>query len=300
MADTVHFVSKTLSSQRQLLFHELKVSSQFSDVTLVTDDHVQVGAHKFLLYSNSRFFKTIFDTISNSNVVYLKGIKADQLQKILEFVYLGEVKVPNDRVEAFIEAAKDLAINDIDNDKNRMADEVASMVQHYAYEAQVKPELVEEQIESFIETLQSKSALQRNANYPCGKCEFSAIHSEDLKSHEETVHQKLNIYEQEKTLGCNICSFRTTNDTILKRHIMKHHENFHFKCKHCSFEARGNEELTLHMKSIHAASNYNCNFCPYQTFHPLTLRAHIRAIHKASVKLLQSGIKVNYMPSFSS
>jgi len=84
---------------------------EFADVTLVCDDAKQMEAHKFVLSSGSNFFKTILkNNPHNHPLIYMKGVKATQLELILKFMYFGQVDVPQMDVSSFLEIATELKI----------------------------------------------------------------------------------------------------------------------------------------------------------------------------------------------
>ena len=100
--------AKTLSS----LFDQ----SDFSDVTLVSEDQKQILAHKVILASGSPFFKKIF--LSNPHpkpLIYLK-VKFSDLQAIVRFVYTGQCNVGQEELDAFLELAKTLEVVGLTSD----------------------------------------------------------------------------------------------------------------------------------------------------------------------------------------
>ena len=91
-------------------------SNSFTDVTLVTDDQKQKKAHKFMLSEFSDVFKGIIGSIPEQEknpVIYLKGIKYEELESALEFIYFGETKFPEDKVNEFLDVAKNLGIKEL-------------------------------------------------------------------------------------------------------------------------------------------------------------------------------------------
>ena len=84
---------------------------QFSDVTLVSDDHRPFYAHKYVLGTFSPYFKDIL--LNNPHphpLIYLRGIHHEDLYALLQFIYLGKASVYNSNIKRFALAAKDLQI----------------------------------------------------------------------------------------------------------------------------------------------------------------------------------------------
>ena len=91
-------------------FHDLKEEKDFTDVTLACADN-QVEAHKVILAASSHFFKRILKKNPHSHpLIYLKGIKASDVEAVLKFIYQGEVNVEQANLNTFLEVAEDLEV----------------------------------------------------------------------------------------------------------------------------------------------------------------------------------------------
>merc|ERR1712189_85387 len=72
-------------------YKELYETKRFTDVTLVSDDHQQFKAHKFILSSSSTMFQSILgDDDAVASCIFLRGVNHLELESILQFIYLGE------------------------------------------------------------------------------------------------------------------------------------------------------------------------------------------------------------------
>ena len=112
------FDSKLVSASKDL-FRE----KTFTDVTLVSDDLQMTSVHRFVLGRASSTFKKLFLVNCSANaMLYLKGIKQAELDLVLQFIYTGEVDVPTDRINDFLEAANDLDISELKN-RSQTSDE---------------------------------------------------------------------------------------------------------------------------------------------------------------------------------
>ena len=88
--------------------------NRFTDVTLVSDEQIQFQAHRFVLSACSPVLKTLLQNNPHSHpLIYLEGVKQQELQSILHLMYLGEVKVSEEAINTFLEIAKDLKLNQI-------------------------------------------------------------------------------------------------------------------------------------------------------------------------------------------
>ena len=88
------------------------MQQDFSDVTLVTDDG-QVESHKIVLSAGSSFFEQLLgETLREQShpCIFLWGVKLKTLNQLLDFLYLGEVVIPQETADNFIELSKQLGL----------------------------------------------------------------------------------------------------------------------------------------------------------------------------------------------
>ena len=95
----------------------MMTSSEFADVTLVTDDKQQIRAHRNILSAASPVFKSILQIDSNNTnpVIYLRGIQHSEMESIMQFIYLGEARFYEDRMSEFLTVSKNLEIKELSN-----------------------------------------------------------------------------------------------------------------------------------------------------------------------------------------
>ena len=90
-------------------FKDLKNDSEFTDVTLACEDGQQIETHKVVLFSSSPFLKNLLKKNKHPHpLIYMRGLKFEDLTDILDFLYLGEVRVFQENLESFLELAKEL------------------------------------------------------------------------------------------------------------------------------------------------------------------------------------------------
>ena len=91
-------------------FRELKEDKDFFDVTLACDDN-QLQAHKVILSACSPFFRSVLKKNPHQHpLLYLKGVKYEEIQLVLNFMYHGEVNVAQDELNSFLSVAEDLQV----------------------------------------------------------------------------------------------------------------------------------------------------------------------------------------------
>ena len=90
---------------------DLYTETSSTDVTLVSDDQIQFQAHKFVLSACSPVMKNLLLNNPHSHpLIYLRGVKQQELGSILQFMYHGEAAIHQNSMPMFLENAKDLQI----------------------------------------------------------------------------------------------------------------------------------------------------------------------------------------------
>ena len=106
----------TFTTHLSEVSRELYRDKYFSDITLVSDDLRTVPAHRIVLSAASPVLKKLL--MINPTVqtqLFLKGIKHQQLDSVLKFIYHGEVQVPSNEIDSFLRAGSDLEIPELSN-----------------------------------------------------------------------------------------------------------------------------------------------------------------------------------------
>ena len=97
-------------------FKDLRNDNDFSDVTLVCDDHHEIKAHKLILSTSSTFFDKIFRKNKHPHpLIYMKSVKRRDMVSILDFIYNGEVSIPQEYLEEFLQVSTELNIKGLDS-----------------------------------------------------------------------------------------------------------------------------------------------------------------------------------------
>ena len=107
---------QTYSDHLRDILKDLSSDDSFADVTLVTDDKKQIKAHKNILSACSSVFKEILQINTNNNhpVIYLRGIQHSEMESILEFIYLGQAKFYEERMNELLLVAKILTFQNLE------------------------------------------------------------------------------------------------------------------------------------------------------------------------------------------
>ena len=243
----------TYSDHLKDMLHNMRKSEQLTDVTLVCDDKKQFKAHKVVLSACSSVFKLIIDNLPSKNsVVYLRGINHQELESILEFMYLGVATFYQDRLDKFLDVAKNLEVKEIsqnvefgaydthyDNDDtfinvNTINDEKLII------EAEEEDKKIEENLLRSVE--QMSSDLPKKCQ--CPKCDKVFSTPTNMRTHYRSVHG-------ERQFPCNYCNYQATRKHVLIEHIQFKHEGKKYSCNQCDVQETTNAKLRKHLLSKH-------------------------------------------------
>jgi len=112
MSDQQQFCLRWNDFQSNIVtcFKHLRTERSFTDVTLACDGQT-CKAHKMVLSACSPYFKAILENNPSKHpIIILKDVPFNHLQSILEFMYAGEVNVPQDNLPAFLKTAERLKV----------------------------------------------------------------------------------------------------------------------------------------------------------------------------------------------
>ena len=92
-------------------FGDLREDKDFTDVTLACEDGKQVEVHKVVIASSSPFFMELLKRNKHPHpLIYMKGVKSENLMAMLEFFYFGEANVFQENLDTFLAFADELKL----------------------------------------------------------------------------------------------------------------------------------------------------------------------------------------------
>ena len=95
----------------------LKENQDFTDVTLVSEDGLQVEAHKVILAASSPFFRDLLGrNVRSDAFIYMRGATSTDMISIVDFLYYGEVQVHQDNLRSFLTMATELRLEGLFDD----------------------------------------------------------------------------------------------------------------------------------------------------------------------------------------
>ena len=100
-------------------FGSLREDNDFTDVTLACEDGRQFEAHKVILVTSSPFFQNILKRNKHVHpLIYMRGLKSQDLAAIIDFLYCGEANVYQENLDSFLAIAEDLQLKGLTGQTN--------------------------------------------------------------------------------------------------------------------------------------------------------------------------------------
>ena len=224
-----------LQERLQTSFGELRDDSDFTDVTLACEDQ-SVKAHKVILASSSPFFKSLLKAHPHPQpLVYLRGVKAEDLTAIVDFIYLGEANILQEQLERFLTLADQLKLKGMTkNDQTDSEDEtaleyrttVSALTEECLIQSHQKTVLKKEKPTNKSMLPKVKKEESRNIEGPVGR---AFIEPETRAKIDSMVERR-----SDGLFACTKCEYISKISGHMKEHVEKHIQGLEYPCKSCN------------------------------------------------------------------
>ena len=235
----------------KIAFGNFREDNDFADVTLACEDGQQVEAHKVILAASSPFFQKLLGKNKHPHpLIYMRGIKFDDLLAIVDFLYRGEANVFQENLDSFLAVAEELQLKGLMGKSDEKVRD---------FEEDVKP-LSEMLLPAFNAKIpESKRQKTGNREHNPGGNTALAIPSQfsgDLEELDERVKSMMEKGQNKIANGrghvfadiCKVCGKEGLRRNI-KDHIEANHlEGIIIPCNLCEKTFRSRNGLRLHKK----------------------------------------------------
>ena len=214
-------------------FGNLREDNEFADVTLACEDDQQIEAHKVILAASSPFFQTLLKRNRHPHpLIYMRGIKSENLLAIVDFLYFGEANVYQENLDSFLTIAEELRL------KGLMGHQDKKNTEPTPREMTPKPPSKSEesglnrrQTKTFFEKELSTVELDKERTMAVSNfvpCNLQAL-GEKVKSMMEKSQNRAS--DGNRTNICKICG-KEGQWVAIRDHIESNHlEGFFLPCK---------------------------------------------------------------------
>ena len=235
-------------------FGELRNDQDFADVTLVCEDGTQIQTHKVILASSSPFFREMLRRTKHP-LIYMRGVRAEELVAMVDFLYYGEANVNQESLDVFLGLAEELKLKGLTTGSS-----AESSTEEFRDKATAE-ENIEKSKHKKLRTnsniAKPSSAFNLNA-----KTESTSVALVSVEAHQldEQIKSMMTMTENEVTVGkrqqktyvCNMCG-KEGHPTNIKTHIEANHieSNITHCCDICGKISRSRDGLRQHKTKEH-------------------------------------------------
>ena len=242
-----------------IAFGSLREDTEFADVTLACEDGQQVEAHKVILAACSPFFKDLLKRNQHPHpLIYMRGVKSENLLAIVDFLYCGEANVFQENLDSFLAIAEELKLKglmrqteDVDDTTDRNhTNQVAQKISPKPFFKREKSNLNELEQSNFEPKLNKQMPnVQMNNERRIAIPNFV---SGDLQELDEKVKSMMEISQnlipsgKERAKICKVCG-KEGHSMAIRDHIEANHlEGVSLPCNACGKDFRSRINLRRH------------------------------------------------------
>ena len=185
MTDNYIFKWDDFQESIRVNFRKLRSETDFCDVTLACEDGQQVEAHKVILSTSSPFFEKLLRRNQHTHpLIYMRGLKSEDLSAIVDFLYFGETSVAQQNLDSFLSIADELKLvglssgEDKEVVQNRNSEEGGEKVAKAQDDQQVKLEVSDETVSKkgdMVGSVAGKEFTKSEESDQSGDVAFDAI-----------------------------------------------------------------------------------------------------------------------------
>ena len=114
-----------------------------TDVTLACEDGKQIESHKVVLAATSPFFLDLLKRNKHQHpLIYMKGIKSENLLAMVDFFYRGEANVSQENLEDFLALADEMrlkGLSRLEESEETLESAQFQRVQEKTYQPELSP-----------------------------------------------------------------------------------------------------------------------------------------------------------------
>ena len=229
-------------------------NNDFADVTLACEDGKQFEVHKVILATSSPFFQNLLKKNNHAHpLIYMRGLKSEDLEAIIDFLYCGETDVYQENLDSFLAIAEELQLKGLMGKTNE--DEVEQ--QETAKQRQFPVPKNESHIsKEAAELSQANQIVVTDHGISFGTMATTSNFSDELKKLDNQTTSMMVKASRKSTTGnpfykCTLCG-KEAEKTNLKNHIEANHlEGILIPCIQCEKTFRSRDSLGIHKHRHH-------------------------------------------------
>ena len=227
-------------------FASLRESQDFTNVTLACEDGLQVDAHKLILAATSPFFQDLFRRNRHEySMIFMRGVKSEDLVAIIDFLYYGEVNVHQDNLEAFLTLAEELRLKGLTQQESKGGGGEDKK------EIKKLTELADDEKSSLLSA--NNGGPSYDPSESRGKVNQNKL--SETKEVKTVVNKGKGKEKQENQFPCLLCKKKYRSYNHLNTHKMREHEEKKYMCELCDFQSSWLSHFLSHKQGKHGGND---------------------------------------------
>ena len=226
-------------------FGELREDNDFTDVTLACDDGKQVEAHKTILAASSPFFKDVLKRNKHPHpLIYMRGLKSEDLLAIIDFLYFGETNVLQENLDSFLALAEELRLKGLTGTDNNVKEppgqtfENAPIIKRETAKQIQNPSKLQYHTPIHVDTqvgVENSSIVGNLENL-----------DEQIKSMMTKTDVKIANGQRHYLAQCNICGKQSASNNMPSHIEANHITGLSHACSICGKTSRSRDAVRVH------------------------------------------------------
>ena len=280
----------------QTLLSKYILKDQLTDVTLVSEDLQTFKAHKLVLSAYSRVMERLFLMESvwtnERTVLHLRGFKGILIQKMLRYMYFGELNLETEEETNFNFLVTELDIVGLDitrkvYDVPKLHPDILSLKTKHSIlnDNKISLNVLEEtkntdiadKLEDQQDTQNGSQDKENIANYDSQKT--SQVRRPNGEKHYKVIEGVESVFE------CVFCSESYPKKKLLNRHTRNYHSDAkEYQCKTCMKTYEKLDRLEIHFHAFHRPHVFQCIECDFTSGSKVVVHEHYQIRHNNSIQ----------------
>ena len=218
----------------------LRDETDFTDVTLACEDQ-SVKAHKVILSACSPFFKRLLRSHPHPQpLLFMRGIKAYEMESIVNFIYQGEAKIFQEQLKRFLALAEELELQGLSGNSEDVASELPKNP------PMPKQEHFPSQDQLISRENNRNGGLTSKSEY---QAEVVPMQSKTRINPDTLAKVDLMIEKRSDGYSCTRCEYTTRHKQHMREHVEKHIEGLEYPCSSCNKVSRTSTNYRFHKRT---------------------------------------------------
>ena len=235
-------------------FGLFRTEEYLHDVRLMTQDYHEVSAHRLVLSACSEYFRNIFKNSKRQDtLICLDEVTDEDLKNVLDYIYLGEAHIFQDKLDRFLSVAERLKLEGLlckEEDETKYTDtEEPESRNIIEIENDGTETIIEEKDKTIVRNSQERRVSQDSSK----KIVKTSDNGTDYNEIDLTIKEYGEILE-DGNKRCTLCNKVVSGGgtTNFRNHVERYHmEGLSYDCRHCDKTFRSRGTLSNHKNRNH-------------------------------------------------